>query len=99
MTNQNKYQNLDEAVQAWKQSGLTQMQFCKQNNFPYHRLKNYKRGLMVKPKPKNNFTRILKQISYPQPTSLKLTFPQGTVLDFSISQLKEVLQVIHGASL
>ena len=99
MATQSTYQTLNEAVQAWKQSGLTQIQFCKQNNFPYGRLKNYKRDLIAKPKLKNKFIRVVKQISYPQPTSLKLTFPQGVVLDFSISQLKEVLQAVQGASL
>ena len=99
MTNPNTFRNLNEAVQAWKQSGLTQIQFCKQNNFPFGRLKNYKRDLAAKPKLKNKFIRVVKQISYPQPTSLKLTFPQGAVLDFSISQLKEVLQAVQGASL
>lgn len=95
----NTYRTLDEAVQAWKQSGLTQIQFCKQNSFPYGRLKNYKRDLIKKPKLKNKFTRVIKQISYPQPTALKLTFPQGAVLDFSISNLKDVLQAIQGTSL
>ncbi len=99
MTNPNTHRTLDAAVQAWKQSGLTQIQFCNQNNFPYGRLKNYKRDLIAKPKLKNKFTRVLKQISYPQPTSLKLTFPQGAVLDFSILNLTEVLQAIQGASL
>ena len=99
MINHSKYQSLDEAVQAWKQSGLTQIQFCQQNTFPYSRLKNYKRDLIAKPKLKNKFTRVIKQISYPQPTSLKLTFPQGAVLDFSILHLKEVLQAVQGTSL
>jgi hypothetical protein len=99
MTSPNKYRNLNEAIQAWKQSGLTQIQFCKENNYPYSRLKNHKRDLTRKPQSKNTFTRVVKQKSYPQPTSLKLTFPQGAVLDFSISQLKEVLQAIQGASL
>lgn len=99
MTNQNTYRTLNEAVQAWKKSGLTQIQFCKQNNFPYGRLKNYKRDLIKKPKLKNKFTRVIKQVSYPQHTLLKLTFPQGAVLDFSITQLKDVLQAVHGASL
>ncbi len=99
MTNPDTYRNLNEAVQAWKQSGLTQIQFCKQNNFPHGRLKNYKRDLIAKPKLKNKFIRVIKQISYPQPTSLKLTFPQGAVLDFSILQLKEVLQAVQGTSL
>lgn len=99
MTNTNTYRNLNEAVEAWKKSGLTQIQFCKQNNFPFGRLKNYKRDLTKKPKLKNKFTRVVQQTSYPQAASLKLTFPQGAVLDFSISQLKEVLQVIQGASL
>ena len=99
MSNQNTYRTLNEAVQGWKQSGLTQIQFCKQNNFPYGRLKNYKRSLINKPKLKTKFTRVVKQISYPQPTSLKLTFPQGAVLDFPISNLKDVLQVMQGTSL
>ncbi len=99
MTSPNTYRSLNEAIQAWKQSGLTQIQFCKENNFSYSRLKNHKRDLARKPKLKNNFTRVTKQTSYPQATSLKLTFPQGAVLDFSISQLKEVLQAIQGASL
>jgi len=99
MTSPNTYRNLNEAIQAWKQSGLTQSQFCKENNFPYSRLKNHKRDLTRNPKTKNNFTRVIKQIGYPQASSLKLTFPQGAVLDFSISQLKEVLQAIQGASL
>ena len=43
MSNQNTYRTLNEAVQGWKQSGLTQIQFCKQNNFPYGRLKNVHR--------------------------------------------------------
>ena len=93
------YQTLDEAVHTWKQSGLTQIQFCKQNNFPYGRLKNYKRDLIAKSKLKNKFIRVVKQISYPQPNSLKLTFPQGAVLDFSITQLKDVLQAVQGTSL
>ena len=99
MTSPNSYRSLNEAIQAWKQSGLTQIQFCKQNNFPYSRLKNHKRDLIRKPQLKNTFTRVIKQKSYPQSTSLKLTFPQGAALDFSISQLKEVLQAIQGASL
>ena len=95
----NTYRNLTEAVQAWKKSGLTQVQFCKQNNFPYGRLKNYKRDLDSKPKLKNKFTRVIKQSSCSQTTLLKLSFPQGTVLDFSISHLKEVLQAMQGTSL
>ena len=99
MTSPNTYRTLNEAIQSWKQSGLTQIQFCKENNFPHSRLKNHKRDLTRKPKLKNTFTRVVKQKSYPHPTSLKLTFPQGAVLDFSIFQLKEVLQAIQGASL
>lgn len=99
MINHTKYQSLDEAVQAWKKSGLTQIQFCQQNTFPYGRLKNYKRGLLIAVKSKTKFTRVIKQISYPQSTLLKLTFPQGAVLDFSILQLKEVVQAIQGSSL
>lgn len=99
MTNQNTDRTLNEAVQAWKKSGLTQVQFCKQHNFPYGRLKNYKRGLITKPKLKTKFTRVVKQISYPPPASLKLTFPQGAVLDFSIAQLKHVLQAVQETSL
>lgn len=99
MTSTNTHRNLTEAIKAWKQSGMTQIQFCKQNNFPYSRLKNYKRDLTRKLQLENTFTRVVKQKSYPQAASLKLTFPQGAVLDFSISQLKEVLQAIQGASL
>ncbi|MBC7464505.1 MAG: hypothetical protein H7256_00810 [Bdellovibrio sp.] len=99
MDTPNKYRTLDEAVQAWKQSGLTQIQFCKQNNYSYGRLKNHKSYLKRKPKSKNKFTRVIKQPSYPQTTSLKLTFPQGAVLDFSITQLKDVLQAVQGTSL
>jgi hypothetical protein len=95
-----KRQFWEDHVQAWQQSGLTQAEYCRQNNLKNHRWWYWRKRLSHPPETDVTFVPLRLSSSNISRTGISVVTPNGYRIEwdngFDFSKLRQLILAVRG---
>lgn len=87
-------------IQAWQQSGLTQVEYCRQNNLKDHRWWYWRKRILQPAEPDVTFVPISFSSSKTSSSAISVVTPNGYRIEidnrFDFSKLRQLITAVRG---